>query len=49
MIETKSGAAGDQYITLKVVLPKEPDQALKDFVQDWAGRDYDVRRSLGME
>jgi DnaJ-class molecular chaperone len=48
-IHPKSGAAGDQYITLKIMLPKEPDQALNDFVRDWAGRDYDVRRSLEME
>jgi DnaJ-class molecular chaperone len=48
-IHPKSGTAGDQYITLKIMLPKEPDQALQDFVKDWAGRDYDVRRSLEME
>jgi len=29
------GARGDQYITLKVVLPKNPDQALIDFVASW--------------
>jgi DnaJ-class molecular chaperone len=45
-IQPKTGPAGDQYITLKVMLPKEPDQALKDFVRDWPGRDYDVRESL---
>ena len=41
--------AGDQYITLKVVLPKEPDQALRDFVAGWAGGDYDVRGAVGMD
>jgi len=48
-IQPRSGAAGDQYITLKVMLPKEPDQALNDFVKDWPGKDYDVRASLEME
>ncbi len=46
-ITPKGGTAGDQYITLKVVLPREPDQALKDFVNEWPGRDYDVRSGLG--
>ena len=44
-IAPKGGTAGDQYITLKVVLPKEADQALQDFIRDWPGRDYDVRGS----
>jgi DnaJ-class molecular chaperone len=44
-ISVKGAAAGDQYITLKVVLPAEPDQALKDFIKDWPARDYDVRGS----
>jgi DnaJ-class molecular chaperone len=42
-IAPKVGAAGDQYITLKVMLPREPDQALQDFITGWAGREYDVR------
>jgi DnaJ-class molecular chaperone len=42
-IAPKGGTAGDQYITLKVMLPKEPDAALSDFVKNWPGREYDVR------
>ncbi|MDB5396102.1 MAG: molecular chaperone DnaJ [Rhodospirillales bacterium] len=42
-IAPRVGSTGDQYITLKVMLPAEPDQALKDFIKDWPGRDYDVR------
>ncbi|HEX4507316.1 MAG TPA: DnaJ C-terminal domain-containing protein [Alphaproteobacteria bacterium] len=42
-IAPKGGAAGDQYITLKVMLPKEPDTALSDFIKNWPGREYDVR------
>lgn len=42
-IAPKGGTAGDQYITLKVTLPKEPDAALSDFIKNWPGREYDVR------
>ena len=42
-IAPKGATAGDQYRTLKVMLPKEPDEALSDFVKNWPGRDYDVR------
>ena len=42
-IAPKGYSAGDQYITLKVMLPKEPDAALSDFIQNWPGRNYDVR------
>jgi DnaJ-class molecular chaperone len=45
----KGAVAGDQYITLKVVLPREQDAALQDFVKTWPARDYDVRGPLGME
>ncbi len=44
-IAPKGATAGDQYITLKVMLPKQPDQALRDFVENWPGRDYEVRGS----
>ena len=39
--------AGDQLVTLKVVLPKKPDAKLKALVEDWA-RDhaYDPRRGM---
>jgi len=47
IISPKGGSAGDQYITLKVMLPREPDQELKDFVNGWSGRNYDVRSGLG--
>jgi DnaJ-class molecular chaperone len=47
-IAAKSAQRGDQYVTLKVVLPKEPDAALKEFVRSWPGRIYDVRGPAGM-
>lgn len=40
---------GDQYVTLKVVLPEEPDEELKGFLQNWSStHDYDVRTRAGM-
>lgn len=30
------GEPGDQYVTLKVVLPKKPDPELKAFIKEWA-------------
>lgn len=36
---------GDQYVTLKVVLPEPPDPELENFVRDWAARrPYTPRR-----
>jgi DnaJ-class molecular chaperone len=46
-IAPKGVQPGDQYVTLTVVLPSEPDQALKEFVKDWPGRYYSVRGSTG--
>ncbi len=38
----KSKKKGDQYVRLKVVLPTEPDESLKDFLKSWS-REYKVR------
>jgi len=35
---TKREPAGDQYVTLKVVLPKAPDPELEEFVKAWSAR-----------
>jgi DnaJ-class molecular chaperone len=36
--------AGDQYVRLELVLPPEPDSALRDFAAGWAaGRSHDPR------
>jgi DnaJ-class molecular chaperone len=49
LADRKSGTMGDQYLTLKVVLPDEPDKELKSFVERWAKtHDYDPRRKAGM-
>ena len=40
----KSGAAGDQYVTLKIVLPDKPDERLRRLIAKWVPeRDHDVR------
>ncbi len=47
--DRKSGQKGDQYLTLKVVLPDKPDEELKAFVERWAkDKDDDPRRKAGM-
>ena len=41
------GGHGDQYVTLKIVLPDTPDKELEDFVNRWhAGKSYDPRRAM---
>ena len=34
--DRKKRRHGDQYVTLKVMLPDPPDAELKRFVEDWA-------------
>lgn len=44
------GATGHQFVTLNVVLPKDPDPTLHDFITKWAKEHhYDPRRDAGME
>ena len=35
---TKREVAGDQYVTLKVMLPKTPDPELEEFVKAWSAK-----------
>ena len=38
---------GDEYVTLKIVLPERPDPELEEFAQRWqAGKDQNPRRNL---
>ena len=40
----RNGGRGDQYVTLKVVLPPKPDKDLTAFVRKWGGKHpYRVR------
>lgn len=48
--DAKGGTAGDQYVTLKVVLPSQIDEELQRFVEGWApAHAYNPRRAAGME
>ena len=41
-------AAGDQFVTLRVVLPAKPDEKLRGFMQEWAkDHAYDPRGGKG--
>jgi DnaJ-class molecular chaperone len=35
---------GDALVTLKIVLPPQPDAALQEFAAKWPGKDYDPRK-----
>ena len=40
------GGHGDQYVTLKVVLPDKPDPELEEFITRWSKTQaYDPRRA----
>ncbi|MGH6988450.1 MAG: DnaJ C-terminal domain-containing protein [Stellaceae bacterium] len=42
-----AGARGDQYVTLKVMLPDQADDELANFLKEWAPRHgYDPRRGM---
>ena len=44
----KAGMHGDQYVTLKIVLPDKPDAAFAEFLARWeAENPYNPRRGLG--
>ena len=47
LLDRKSGQRGDQYVKLKVVLPAEPDDKLKAFLEGWeAGKAQDPRKDM---
>jgi DnaJ-class molecular chaperone len=47
LLDRKSGQRGDQYVKLKVVLPDEPDDKLKAFLDSWeAGKTQDPRQAM---
>jgi DnaJ-class molecular chaperone len=49
ILDRKSGQRGDQYVTLKVVLPERPDPELAQFLERWsATHGYDPRAKLGI-
>jgi len=41
------GSHGDQYVTLKVMLPEKPDPELEEFIARWSkAKAYDPRRAM---
>jgi DnaJ-class molecular chaperone len=47
LLDRKSGQRGDQYVKLKVVLPDQPDDKLKAFLESWeAGKAQDPRKAM---
>jgi DnaJ-class molecular chaperone len=48
ILDPRSGKRGDQYVRLKVVLPKTPDAELERLVEKWAkDHPYDARAEMG--
>ncbi len=44
------GKAGDQYLSLKIVLPERQDDQLRDFVKRWAGFNaFDPRKKMDQD
>lgn len=40
----KKAPAGDQYVTLKIMLPEDGDRELEEFVKRWKGADQKARK-----
>jgi len=41
------GSHGDEYVTLKIVLPDKPDPELEEFIARWSkAKTYDPRRTM---
>jgi len=49
VLDRKTRERGDQYVTLRVVLPEHPDAELRQFLERWsASHGYDPRTKLGI-
>ena len=48
IVDARTGQRGDQYVHLKIVLPKDPDPALEELLQRWqTDHAYDPREGWG--
>ena len=45
-VPRSKGARGDEYVTLKVMLPEKHDPDLASFVSGWSNKDYNPRRGM---
>lgn len=43
-VRRRDGGAGDELVTLKVVLPASPDAELEDFAAKWGAKNYNPRK-----
>jgi DnaJ-class molecular chaperone len=48
-VPRRAGGRGDEYVTLKVMLPEKHDPELASFVSGWSSRNYNPRRAMGLE
>ena len=47
LLDRKTKQRGDQYVKLKIVLPDNADDKLKEFLESWeAGKAYDPRAAM---
>jgi DnaJ-class molecular chaperone len=47
-VKRADGTTGDEYVTLKILLPEGGDKDLAEFLRDWAAKHpYDPRRGMG--
>ena len=47
-VPKRDGGTGDQYVTLRLVLPDKPDPALEKLVADWPGAADNPRQTMGV-
>jgi hypothetical protein len=47
-VPRSDGSKGDEYITLKLVLPQKPDPQLEKFVARWEPAADSPRQSMGV-
>jgi len=46
-VARKDGSRGDEYVTLKIMLPEQLDPEIEEFARRWqAGQKHDPRRGL---
>jgi DnaJ-class molecular chaperone len=47
-VARSDGSKGDEYVTLKLMLPEKPDPKLEAFIADWQPVAYSPRQSMGV-
>ncbi len=47
-VSRPDGSKGDEYVTLKIMLPKKPDRQLERFIAQWQPAEQSPRQSMGV-